>query len=48
MAGGLTLAQSQKIKGDKKDYQRIYKQGELYSPITGFVSVFNRTPLAVS
>jgi penicillin-binding protein A len=42
-AGGVTLAESQKIKGDKKDYQRIYHQGELYSPITGFVSVFNRT-----
>src|SRR3569833_4359128 len=42
-AGCVTLAESQKIKGDKKDYQRIYHQGELYSPITGFVSVFNRT-----
>jgi peptidoglycan glycosyltransferase len=43
MAGGVTLAQSQKIQGSKKDYQRVYKQGELYSPITGFMSVFNRT-----
>ena len=43
MAGGVTLAQSQKIKGDKKNYQRVYRQGELYSPVTGFVSVFNRT-----
>jgi penicillin-binding protein A len=43
LAGGVTLAESKKIAGDKKDYQRIYKQGELYSPITGFVSVFNRT-----
>jgi peptidoglycan glycosyltransferase len=43
MAGGVTLAQSEKIKGSKKDYQRVYKQGELYSPVTGFMSVFNRT-----
>ena len=43
MAGGVTLAQSQKIKGDKKNYQRVYRQGELYSPVTGFMSVFNRT-----
>jgi cell division protein FtsI/penicillin-binding protein 2 len=43
MAGGVTLAESKKIAGDKKNYQRVYKQGELYSPITGFVSVFNRT-----
>jgi penicillin-binding protein A len=41
MAGGVTLAESKKI--DKKDYQRVYHNGELYSPITGFMSVFNRT-----
>jgi penicillin-binding protein A len=41
MAGGVQLATSKKI--DKKTYQRVYKQGELYSPVTGFVSVFNRT-----
>ncbi len=43
MAGGVTLAQSKKV--DKKTYQRVYRQGELYSPVTGFVSVFNRTGL---
>jgi penicillin-binding protein A len=43
MAGGVTLAQSVKEKDDKKSYQRVYHQGELYSPITGFMSVFNRT-----
>ena len=43
VAGGVTLAESKKIKGDKKDYQRIYHNGELYSPVTGFMSVFNRT-----
>jgi penicillin-binding protein A len=41
MAGGVTLASSKKI--DKKSYQRVYRDGELYSPITGFMSVFNRT-----
>jgi peptidoglycan glycosyltransferase len=41
MAGAVQLATSKKI--DKKTYQRVYKQGELYSPVTGFVSVFNRT-----
>jgi penicillin-binding protein A len=41
MAGGLTLAQSKKV--DKKTYQRVYRQGELYSPITGYLSVFSRT-----
>lgn len=45
MAGGVTLAQSKKIKGDKKNYQRVYSQGEVYSPVTGFVSVFNRTAI---
>jgi peptidoglycan glycosyltransferase len=43
MAGGVTLAQSEKVNGDKKTYQRVYKQGQLYSPVTGFMSVFNRT-----
>ncbi|MDN3352956.1 penicillin-binding protein 2 [Actinomadura sp. DC4] len=43
LAGSVTLAQSTKI--DKKNFQRVYKQGELYSPITGFMSVFNRTGL---
>jgi peptidoglycan glycosyltransferase len=44
MAGNVTLAFSKKIGGeDGKTYQRIYNQGQLYSPITGFVSVFSRT-----
>jgi penicillin-binding protein A len=43
MAGSVTLARSEKSKGDSKEYQRIYNQGALYSPITGFVSVFQRT-----
>lgn len=43
MAGPVTLAESKKI--DKKNYQRIYHNGELYSPVTGFMSVFNRTGL---
>lgn len=41
MAGGVTLAESKKI--DKKTYQRVYHYGDLYSPVTGFMSVFNRT-----
>lgn len=41
IAGGVTLAESKKI--DKKTYQRVYHQGELYSPVTGFMSVFSRT-----
>ncbi|MFB9831857.1 peptidoglycan D,D-transpeptidase FtsI family protein [Actinoallomurus acaciae] len=40
-AGGVTLASSKKI--NKKEYQRVYRQGALYSPITGFLSPFNRT-----
>jgi peptidoglycan glycosyltransferase len=43
MAGGVTLAQSVKTGKDSKTYQRVYKQGELYSPITGYMSVFSRT-----
>lgn len=44
MAGNVTLAQSKKLGGeDSKTYQRVYNQGQLYSPITGFVSVFSRT-----
>jgi cell division protein FtsI/penicillin-binding protein 2 len=43
LAGNVTLAHSEKIPDQKKSYQRIYTQGELYSPITGFVSLFNRT-----
>ena len=45
MAGSVTLARSEKSAKDKNSYQRVYNQGELYSPITGFVSVFNRTGL---
>ncbi len=45
MAGKIRLAESKKIQGDKKEYQRVYNQPEVYSPITGFVSVFNRTGL---
>lgn len=41
-AGGMTLADSVKEK-DGKNYQRVYKQGELYSPVTGYVSVYSRT-----
>jgi penicillin-binding protein A len=41
MAGGVELAESKKI--NKKEYQRVYKNGQLYSPITGFMSPFNRT-----
>lgn len=44
LAGGVTLARSEQTGGkDTKDFQRIYSQGALYSPITGFVSVFQRT-----
>jgi peptidoglycan glycosyltransferase len=43
MAGTITLARSQKSPKDKKTYQRVYNQGELYSPITGYLSLFNRT-----
>lgn len=41
LAGGITLARSKKI--DSKNYQRVYDQSEMYSPVTGFVSVFQRT-----
>jgi cell division protein FtsI/penicillin-binding protein 2 len=43
MAGNVTLAQSKKSPTDKKTYQRVYNQAEVYSPITGYVSVFSRT-----
>ncbi|WP_433179097.1 peptidoglycan D,D-transpeptidase FtsI family protein [Actinoallomurus sp. CA-150999] len=45
MAGKVTLAYSTPIDKDKKNYQRHYNQGTLYSPITGYVSVFSRTGL---
>ncbi|GAA0348555.1 penicillin-binding protein 2 [Actinoallomurus spadix] len=46
MAGKVTLAYSEKIGGkDGKEYQRHYNQGTMYSPITGYVSVFSRTGL---
>jgi peptidoglycan glycosyltransferase len=45
MAGNVTLAYSKKSGKDGKTYQRVYRQGELYSPVTGFVSIFNRTGL---
>ncbi|MEV5750871.1 penicillin-binding protein 2 [Actinoallomurus sp. NPDC052308] len=46
MAGKVTLAYSEKIGGkDGKNYQRHYNQGTMYSPITGYVSVFSRTGL---
>ena len=43
LAGGVTLARSKQEGQDSKDYQRLYNQGEIYSPITGYVSVFQRT-----
>ncbi len=42
MAGSMTLAQSVKEK-DGKNYQRVYHEGQVYSPITGYVSVYSRT-----
>ena len=45
MAGKVTLAYSKKMGDDSKNYQRYYNQGPLYSPITGYVSVFSRTGL---
>jgi peptidoglycan glycosyltransferase len=45
MAGKVTLAYSTKIDKDGKKYQRHYNQGTMYSPITGYVSVFSRTGL---
>jgi peptidoglycan glycosyltransferase len=45
MAGKVTLAYSQKTGKDGKTYQRHYDQATLYSPITGYVSVFSRTGL---
>jgi peptidoglycan glycosyltransferase len=43
MAGNVTLAQSEKSPTDKKTYQRVYNQAEVYSPITGYLSLFSRT-----
>lgn len=41
-AGSMTLAESTK-EADGKNYRRSYRQGQLYSPITGYVSVYSRT-----
>jgi penicillin-binding protein A len=45
LAGKVTLAYSTKMDKDGKNYQRHYNQSTLYSPITGYVSVFSRTGL---
>ena len=49
MAGGVTLAQSQQINGDKKNYQRVYKQPRKYAPLTGYYSyIYGRSGIESS
>jgi peptidoglycan glycosyltransferase len=43
VAGKLTLAESVKDPANKKDYKRIYHDPEVYSPVTGYISVYTHT-----
>jgi penicillin-binding protein A len=49
MAGNATIARSVKKSGERnKTYQRVYTDAAVYAPVTGYVSLFQRTGLELA